>query len=119
MGLEASYFGESGFSGFYRVETGHSKAIEKKDLNNAFAKHLNIFHLEAEGDKEAFNLKVLQTFSKPLERKVTEAVLINNSKAAIKMNSKAEFHQPAIPRVTTTREPPGQGPDHVDRVNAR
>ena len=84
-------------------------------LCNAFAKHLNIFHPEAEGDKEAFNLKILQTFNKPLERKVTEAVLINNSKAHIKMNSKAEFHQPAVARVITTREPPGQGLDHVGR----
>ena len=102
-------------SGFYRAESGHSKAIEKKDLSNAFAKHLNIFHPEAEGDKEAFNMKILQTFKKPLERKITEAVLINNSKANIKMNSKAEFHQPAVTRVITTREPPGQGPDHVGR----
>ena len=115
MGLEASYYGESAFSGFYRAESGHSKAIEKKDLSNAFAKHLNIFHPEAEGDKEAFNMKILQTFKKPLERKITEAVLINNSKANIKMNSKAEFHQPAVTRVITTREPPGQGPDHVGR----
>ena len=119
MGLEASYYGESAFSGFYRTESGHSKAIEKKDLNNAFAKHLNIFHPEAEGDKEAFNMQVLQTFTKPLERKVSEAVLINNSKASIKMNSKAEFHQPAVARVITTREPPGQGPDHVERVEGR
>ena len=115
MGLEASYYSESAFSGFYRAESGHSKAIEKKDLSNAFAKHLNIFHPEAEGDKEAFNMKILQTFKKPLERKITEAVLINNSKANIKMNSKAEFHQPALARVITTREPPGQGPDHVVR----
>ena len=62
-----------------------------------------------------FNLKVLQTFKKPLERKVAEAVLMNNSSADIKMNSKAEFLQPAVPRVITTREPPGRGPDHVER----
>ena len=82
-------------------------------------KHLNIFHPEKEGEKEAFNMRVLQTFTKPLERKVTEAVLINNSKANIKMNSRAEFHQPAIQRVITTREPPGQGPDHVDGLDGR
>ena len=64
-----------------------------------------------------FNLKVLQTFKKPLERKVAEAVLINNSKADIKMNSKAEFLQPAVPRVITAREPPGRGPGHVERRN--
>ena len=60
-------------------------------------------------------MKILQTFNKPLERKVTEAVLINNSKAHVKMNSKAEFHQPTVARVITTREPKGQGPDHVGR----
>ena len=53
-----------------------------------------------------FNLKVLQTFKKPLERKVTEAVLINNSKAQIKMNSKAEFLQPAVPRVIASQGAP-------------
>ena len=62
-----------------------------------------------------FNLKVLQTFKKPLERKVAEAVMINNSTADIKMNSKAEFLQPAVPRVIATREPPGRGPGHVER----
>ena len=85
--------------------------------DNAFAKHLNIFHPEHEGDVDSpkmFNLKVLQTFKKPLERKVTEAVFINNSKAQIKMNSKAEFLQPAVPRVIATREPPGRGPEHVE-----
>ena len=45
-----------------------------------------------------FNLKVLQTFKKPLERKVAEAVMINNSTADIKMISKAESLQPAVDR---------------------
>lgn len=115
--LEASYFGESGFSGYYRGDL-HCKSILRKEEDNAFAKHLNIFHPECEGDvnsPKVFNLKVLQTFKKPLERKVAEAVLINNSTADIKMNSKAEFLQPAVPRVITTREPPGRGPDHIER----
>ena len=114
--LEASYYGESAFSVYYRSDL-HSKSILRKEGENAFAKHLNIFHPELEGDADSpkvFNIKVLQTFKKPLERKVTEAVLINNSKAEIKMNSKAEFLQPAVPRVITTREPPGRGPDHVE-----
>ena len=41
-----------------------------------------------------------------MPRQTTEAVFIHNSKADILMNSKSEFKQPAIPRVTTTREPP-------------
>ena len=114
--LEASYYGESAFSGYYRTDL-HGKSILRKEGENAFAKHLNIFHPELEGDVDSpkmFNLKVLQTFKKPLERKVTEAVFINNSKAQIKMNSKAEFLQPAVPRVIATREPPGRGPEHVE-----
>ena len=46
-------------------------------------------------------------FRKPLPRQTTEAVFIHNNDAEIKMNSKSEFCQPAIPRIITTREPPG------------
>ena len=63
------------FSGYYL----HCKSILRKEEDNACSKHLNIFHPECEGDvnnPKMFNLKVLQTFQKPLERKVAEAVLI-------------------------------------------
>ena len=33
---------------------------------------------------------------------------LHNDDAEIKMNSKCEFCQPAIPRIITTREPPGE-----------
>ena len=42
-----------------------------------------------------------------MPRQFTEAVFIHNNDAEIKMNSKTQFRQPAIPRVVTTREPPG------------
>ena len=103
------------------VTTGVPKqqiSTPRKDEDNAFSKHLNILHPQSQcaaDSPKMFNIKVLQTFKKPLERKVAEAVFINNSKADIKMNSKAEFLQPAVPRVITTREPPGMGPDLVGR----
>ena len=77
------------------------KETEKMNLN------LNIYHPEKEGDPTVFAIRVVQTFKKPMPRQSTEAVFILNRGAAILMNSKAEFRQPAIPRVTTTREPPG------------
>ena len=58
--LEASYFGESGFSGYYRGDL-HCKSILRREEDNAFAKHLKIFHPECEGDVDSpkiFNLKV-------------------------------------------------------------
>ena len=78
-----------------------------KDLENAFAKHLQIYHPEEEGNPNVFQITVIQTFRKPLPRQTTEAVFIFNNNSDIKMNSKTEFRQPAIPRITTTREPPG------------
>ena len=107
--ITASYFGESGFSGYYRSQI-HKKEIIEKDLENAFAKHLQIFHPDQEGNPDVFKITVIQTFRKPLPRQNTEAVFIFNNNADIKMNSKTEFRQPAIPRITTTREPPpGEG----------
>ena len=54
-----------------------------------------------------FKLQVESNHTKCLERQIKEGVSIKNFKnsdADIVMNSKAEFHQPAVRRVTTTRE---------------
>ena len=104
--ITATYFGERGFSGFYRSQI-HAKEIKERDLENVFAKHLQIFHPDKQGDPSVFKITVIQTFRKPLPRQTTEAVFIFNNNADIKMNSKTEFRQPAIPRITTTRETPG------------
>ena len=58
-------------------------------------------------DTGVFKLKVESNHTKCLERQIKEGVSIKNFKnsdADIVMNSKAEFHQPAVRRVTTTRE---------------
>ena len=51
-----------------------------------------------------FKFKSEQTFKKSLERQVTEGIEIANSTADNLLNSKAEYHQPALHRVTLTRE---------------
>ena len=104
--ISAACFGENEFSGFYRSSV-HEKEIRDRDLENAFAKHLNIYHPEREGDPAVFKITVIQTFRKPLPRQTTEAVFFHNNDADIKMNSKSEFRQPAIPTIKATREPPG------------
>ena len=105
--ITATYYGESGFSGYYRTYI-NKRGIMNKDLEKACAKHLQIYHHpEHEGDSNVFNITVIKTFSKPMPRKCTEAIFIHNNDAEIRMNSKTKFLQPAIPRVVTTREPPG------------
>ena len=82
----------------------HKKEIIENKDSNAFAKHLQVFHPDRIGDPTVFKLKVESTFSKPLERQVTEGISITNSTADRILNSKSEYLQPAVPRVTNTRE---------------
>ena len=90
--------------GYWRCTMFHKKEIIENKDSNAFAKHLQLHHPERIGDPSVFKLKVESTFSKPLDRQVTEGIAITNSKADHIMNSKSEYHQPAVQRVTTTRE---------------
>ena len=66
---------------------------------------LQLYHPDQRKNTEAFNMKAERTFKKCLERQVSEGVAIASSDADIILNSKAEFHQPALNRVILTREP--------------
>ena len=83
--------------------------MDKNEDTSAFSKHLKIFHPEKQGDTSAFEVRVRSTHKKCLERQVTEGVHISNTKADYVMNSKTEFHQPAVHRVVTTREVRNRG----------
>ena len=54
------------------------------------------------GQKVAFKMVCLKSFKTAFMRQVNEGVRIACCEADICMNSKAEFHQPSIVRVTTT-----------------
>ena len=81
------------------------EAIGKRDeKNNAFAKHLAIYHPDQAGNKEAFEFRLEELHNKPLSRPCSESDYIHRSSSQIQMNSKAEWHQPAVPRVVVTTE---------------
>ena len=101
--IEAEYWGETSRTGYYRT-LQHEDAVVKKDLGNAFAKHLAFHHPDQQGDITNFTIQVVSSFRKPLPREKTEAVKIQSSKAAIILNSKAEHKQPKLHRVVMTRE---------------
>ena len=84
----ARYDGESGRNGYWRTTIFHKQEIIDNKESNAFAKHLQLHHPDRIGDPSVFKLKVESTFSKPLERQVTEGVAITNSNANLIMNSK-------------------------------
>ena len=54
--------------------------------------------------KSAFEFKLEEVHRKPLKRLCSESDFIYRTMSQIQMNSKAEWHQPALPRVVVTRE---------------
>ena len=117
-GFTAVYTGESGYSGY--VRTGeHRTAILGRDQTNPFARHLREHHADREGDTRTFMFRVVKTFTKALIRLVSEAVKIHGCGATFILNSRAEWHQPAIERVFFTREAPGQQPQEGGRDGGR
>ena len=99
----ARYWGESRDSGYCRT-LQHMDAIKRKDKDNAFSKHLAIYHQEREGAVLSFRFMVEEVHSQPLSRLCSESVRIHKDTCEIPMNSKAEWHQPVVARVVVTRE---------------
>ena len=83
-------WGETSFTGYHR-SLAHAEAIRKRNTQNAFAKHLAIFHPESQGNVEAFTIKVVATFMKPLPREKFEAVKLHSTQANFVMNSKSKL----------------------------
>ena len=72
--------------------------LERKKDENPLWKHCQIAH---NFELVKFKMVCLKSFKSAFMRQVNEGVRIENSKADICMNSKAEFHQPSIVRVST------------------
>ena len=81
--------------------------MDGKRESNAFYKHLRLFHPDAPGGIENFEITVMSIHKKPLTRQKTEAVKIASSTATNLLNSKAEHRQPALLSVRMV-----QGDDH-------
>ena len=100
--ITSEYWGESAFSGGFRTGQHEDDVMSKKDTN-AFYKHLEIFHPDAQGGIENFDIQVQSVHKKSLSRQKTEAVKIATSTANNLLNSKAEHRQPALLRVRMVR----------------
>ena len=51
--------------------------IEKRNVSNAFAKHLQLHHPDREGDPSVFEFRVVGNLKKPLDRQAFVGVRIN------------------------------------------
>ena len=111
--ITSEYWGQSAFCGSYRSGQ-HENDVDAKKESNAFFKHLRLFHPDAQGGIENFDIRVMSVHKKPLTRQKTEAVKIASSTATNLLNSKAEHRQPALLRVRMVQgndnEVQGPGP---------
>ena len=96
--LTAAYEGETGRNGYTRG-LEHLAGLSSEKEDNPLWKHCQIQH---SGVKVAFKMICLKSFKTAFIRQVNEGVRIAYCNADICMNSKAEFHQPSIVRVTNT-----------------
>ena len=80
-----------------------SKGCE--EISNAFHKHLELNHPDHTQDLSVFKMKVEKTYRKPLDRQIYEGTLIaENERRDHLLNSKMQFHEPSVPRVTVSRQ---------------
>ena len=79
----------------------HLRGLQNKNKDSVLWKHVANEH---GGDESIeFSMKVLKSYGRDnLTRKTNEAVRINNNKG-VRLNSKAEFRQPSVPRLVIHR----------------
>ena len=97
-GKDSVYIGESSRSGYVRGRQ-HLEAIRdhSRNQNNAFAKHIREEH---EGREANFRLDIIKYHRTPLERQIREGVEIIRAKADCILNSKLDYFQPGMRRMT-------------------
>ena len=102
-GKTSVYTGECGWNAVYRFGI-HERDVRGRVETNAFFKHLEIHHPEHQGDMSVFKFKVLGTFKRSLDRQVMEGTHLERSTADLVLNSRAEYHGSAVPRVTIAHD---------------
>ena len=97
--LVTSYEGETGRNPYSRGLEHQADLRNEKEASPLW-KHCLIQH---NGNKAIFKMDALRSFKYPMVRQVNEGARVRISKANICMNSRSEFHQPAIVRVMAVR----------------
>ena len=99
-GKEVYYEGESAHSGYTRGRA-HLRGYRNKEKENVLWKHACNDHGGRSDVK--YVMKVLKTYGTDNQtRKVNEAVRIAGN-TGVRLNSKAEYRQPAVPRLVLHR----------------
>ena len=97
QGIVTSYIGESSRTSYERLHE-HSRGHHNEDKENPLWKHSKGAH---QGQKQEYTMSVISKHRSPLERQISEYVLITSrmKSGATMMNSKNEWHGQGLPRI--------------------
>ena len=79
------------------------KEYTRYDEKSVMYKHVQKEHKEEEDEVE-FEMKVVGRFKSAITRQIDESVRIQNKKPCTLLNSKSEFHGPAVKRKVLERQ---------------
>ena len=97
---EDRYHGETSRNGYTRGME-HMKAYRRREDGSFMWKHCANKH---GGEERTFKMKIDRTFKQdPLLRQITEAIEIGDTEEQHRMNSRAEWHLPQVPRISCGR----------------
>ena len=99
-----TYVGETGRVMYIRGKE-HLSALQRKDPHSALWKHSAHIH-GGTADSKSFSMKILTRHRDPLSRLIAEGVRINHLDPSSILNSKSEFRQPKVSRVSLARSLP-------------
>ena len=95
-----TYEGESCRNGYLRG-LEHQRDVEKKNEKSAIYKHIVKDHAN-EKEKVEFKMKIVGRFKTAINRQINEGLRIQRKNPKALLNSKAEFHGPAVKRKILT-----------------
>ena len=101
-GKEAFYFGESGKNCYERGRK-HLEQFNAGVQSHCMTIHARVHHGEVPKSELKFRMVPLRRILKPLDRQISEALLINNSDADILLNSGSEWRSGQVPRASVCR----------------
>ena len=101
-GLKATYWGESGYSGYYRIKN-HMNALRRNSVDSVLMKHQEKFHPGTRMEPGDFRVDISGKYPRPILRQCQEGVAlakaleIKNQGGPVEiLNSKMEFLQPGV-----------------------
>ena len=102
-GKDAVYFGESGKNAFSRGKK-HMEDYRAGVSSHCMVIHARVHHPQVQRNDLRFKMVAVKRITKPLDRQISEALMISNADVDVLLNSGTEWGAGQIPRASVARQ---------------